>query len=720
MSLVHHKELVALSRRIASIESRIGGMNYDMREIVRAELVENSNVVEQAQMQFGLYTALCVDTIDIWKQNRVRFFSPLFHDQNMRVDQLPFAQPISSLGGFDDSGVTWVPPAGSILCILFENGSRQSPYYVGTTWNRSRGPDGEHNFGFNVPEYYKIYEGKRKGYLVGANDGSQNFPPWNTENYNGYDLSSVIDFAANPEAQRLITYPNIYGFKTPEKHMIKMVDGDPKCNRKWKRFEIMSSCGNYIMLKDDHLHYAGQWAHPLCGGNVIVDGETSCVEDAYNQNQIDRYAKGFGSLASNPDYEAQTDAQYNADPSLNLTPIEGKKLEEISCEEKVSNRKIIGGHPRTPSPKTKYFKSQVGANPYFKHRQECRPYRGSLTPQNTSCDLPQSGIQIQSISGHAFVMDDSVEEPSGEPTWDREFDFGCNNKYLGRTYWKSATGHSIEMSDVEADKSTPEGGLRGKENYIRIKSATGNKIELNDHTESQPNCVGCPPNIAGKNRGILLQSTSNHVIQMSDEGNEQCGPCRVEGGAPQAKAKKAFVRIRTGYGLEMSFNDDSSQEETQQQSIQIFAPQKDNKPKGPHIHRYQEARSGPGLVFLRVGGNYVCYTTDNHYTVVGEEDNPSNLIEYVTNVNLVYSKAEYVNVSDALHLFLNKRVILLLAGQDCPIPDSSQKGPCPAPVLVYQGGCIKISDRIIGSCSQDAPLASIFMMHPFIKKCNGE
>jgi hypothetical protein len=79
-----------------------------------------------------------------------------------------------------------------------------------------------------------------------------------------------------------------------------------------------------------------------------------------------------------------------------------------------------------------------------------------------------------------------------------------------------------------------------------------------------------------------------------------------------------------------------------------------------------------------------------------------------------------VNVSDALHLFLNKRVILLLAGQDCPIPDSGQKGPCPAPVLVYQGGCIKISDRIIGSCSQDAPLASIFMMHPFIKKCNGE
>ena len=43
----------------------MGGMTYDMREVVRNEIMMNSDVVEQSQTQFGLYTGLCVDTIDI-------------------------------------------------------------------------------------------------------------------------------------------------------------------------------------------------------------------------------------------------------------------------------------------------------------------------------------------------------------------------------------------------------------------------------------------------------------------------------------------------------------------------------------------------------------------------------------------------------------------------------------------------------------------------------
>jgi hypothetical protein len=80
-------------------------------------------------------------------------------------------------------------------------------------------------------------------------------------------------------------------------------------------------------------------------------------------------------------------------------------------------------------------------------------------------------------------MDDSVEEPSGSPTWDREFDFGCNNKYVGRTYWKSATGHYIEMSDVEGKAGDENAKLRGEDNFIRIKSASGNKIDYFLHAK---------------------------------------------------------------------------------------------------------------------------------------------------------------------------------------------------------------------------------------------
>jgi hypothetical protein len=723
------QQIDELKREIKTLENRLGKVNYEVRGVMRAELAQHSTVVSAAEMQYGLYTALCIETIDIWKQNRIRYYSPVFHNPQSPIKKLPWALPISSMGGFDDSGLNWVPPAGSTVCLLFENGNRSSAYYAGTTWQRNRGPAGQHNWGINIPEYYKIWEGHRKGYLVGPDDESQVFPPWNTESYNGFDLTSILDFADKPEVQKIITYPNIYGFKTPEKHMIKMVDGDPKCNRRWKRFEIMSGCGNWIMMKDDHLHYAGQWSHPECG---VPDDDVSCVEDVDEAPEPDR-AKGglnFGATGDDSGSGADTDEVIalidKEAQTKDISPDEGQKKEKTECEGEKSNSKIIGGHPSTGHPKTKYYKSQKGANPYFKHKNECRPYKGPGTPQNNTCDLPQSGIQFMSISGHTFVMDDSVEEPNGNPEWERSmrsFDFGCNNHYVGRTYWKSATGHYIEISDVESPPGDSGKQLRGEENYIRLKTATGNFFEMNDHTEPEKECPGCPPNIAGQKRGFTMRSTSNHSFEMIDWTNEQCSPCRMEGGVPTPKAKKAFVKIRTGYGLEILMKDEASQEETQRQHIQIFCPQYDNEERGPHIHRYQEAPSGPGLVFLRVGGNYVVMTYDNHITVVGDfEKNPSNLIELVSKVNFVYTKDVYINVSDQLHLFYNPNVILLLAGEECsPPPSGCDCGgpyPCVGPILVYDpcNNVVRLSSKVIGSYSQNDSCCTLV---PFImgKKC---
>lgn len=723
------KEIDDLKRRLKTLENRLGNVDYEIRGVMRAELQQHSTVVSQAEMQFGIYTGLCIETIDIWKQNRIRYFCPVWHNPATPIKKLPWALPVSSMGGFDDCGLNWVPPAGSTVCLMFEGGNRSSAFYLGTTWQRNRGPAGQHNWGVNIPEYYRIWEGHRKGYMVGPDDESQVFPPWNTESYNGFDLTSILDFADKPEVQKIITYPNIYGFKTPEKHMIKMVDGDPKCNRRWKRFEIMSGCGNWIMMKDDHLHYAGQWSHPECG---VPDSDVSCVEDVNETPEPDRAKGGLqrGSVGGDEGGGENTDevaALIDEEAkTVDITPKEGKKKEDTECEGERSNSKIIGGHPATGHPNTKYYKSQVGANAYFKHRNECRPYRGPGTPQNNTCDLPQSGIQFMSISGHTFVMDDSVEEPNGNPEWERSmqsFDFGCNNHYVGRTYWKSATGHYIEISDVESPPGDSGKQLRGEENYIRLKTATGNFFEMNDHTEPEKECPGCPPNIAGKKRGFTMRSTSNHTFEMIDWTNEQCSPCRMEGGVPTPKAKKAFVKIRTGYGLEILMKDEASQEETQRQHIQIFCPQYDNEERGPHIHRYQEAPSGPGLVLLRVGGNYVVLTYDNHLTVVGDfEKNPSNLIELVSKVNFVYTKDVYINVSDQLHLFYNPNVILLLAGEECsPPPNGCDCGgpyPCVGPILVYDpcNNVVRLSSKVIGSYSQNDSCCTLV---PFImgKKC---
>ena len=648
--------LYEMDQRLRTLENRFYELGYDMTALVQSEFKKRWTIPVQAETQFGIFTALCVDTVDPWKQNRVRFFSPLFHKPDVPVKSLPWAHPISAFGGFDGCGANWVPPAGSTLCISFENGNRQTPFYHGTTWHRDRGPDGEHNWGYNIDEYYKIHEGHRNGYLSGPNDGSQVFPPWNTESYNGYDIDSISDFENDPEAQRKITYANIYGFTTPQKHTIKMVDGDYKCNHKNKRLEIYSSTGNLIILKDDHLHNSGSWGHTSCGA---TGSEIICTDE------------------------------------------NGNPTEQTDCNSEIQSD---------------------ASNPYFKHENECRPIKGPGTPQNNKLDLPQTGIQFLSYGGHSFIMDDSVEEPSGPPEWERStqnFDFGCTDKFTGKIKLVSATGHSFEISDVESNSR-----LRGEDNYIRLKTASGNLIELNDHTVGPSSGItsesdeGCnPSNLAGERRGLTVRTTSNHSFEMLDEDNEQSSPCRKEGGTPIARAKKAFVRMRSGYGLEILMKDEASQEETDTQHIQIFCPHTDNEERGPHILRMQEAPDGPGMVFLRVGGNYICSTYDHHYTVVGDvEDNPANKLTIVSDNTVIDTENFYYNTAE-IHAFLADKIILLMAGKDCKPegwdgdPDSCV--PCVWPVLCLTPKGITVSDRVFASASPDASCATITQLMPF-------
>jgi hypothetical protein len=586
-----------LTDRLSSLEQRFSDVGFDMKTFVKSEVAKKWKVEPQASTMFGLSFALCVDTIDPWKQNRVRYYTPMLIKPDTPIKSLPFASPVSSMGGFDDCGLNWVPPAGSQLALMFEAGYRYSAYYLGTTWTRDRG-QGQRNFGYNIEEFYKYHEGHRTGYYLGANDGSQVFPQWNTENYNGKDIDSLTDYENDSQAQKKITIPHIYGFKTVDKHMLKMDDGDPKCARRWKHLELMSGDGGgWMCFKDDHLRPVGQWANPkCCGGGDLSD----CSE--------------------NPD----------------------KDCEDVKKKPKCSN-------------------------PYFKHENECRPYKGPGTPQNNKADLPQSGIQFLTRSGHTKVMDDSVDQPQGIVGWERSkepFDFGCNDLYKGKMYEKSATGHEFLMDDDESDPN-----VRSDKNGIKLLTASGNRIQLNDHTIKSGSGG---TKLAGKKRGIELETTSTHIIQMIDEDNEQSSPDRAEGGVPVNKAKKAYIRIRTGYGLQILMNDANSQEETQKQHIQIWSPQWDNTERGPHILHFQEVPSGPGEVYLRVGGNYVTQVYDEMFTGVGEEENPNSKITIVTRddihitTSFHYHEAKY-------HYFRAENEIYLDAGpKDCETEEGDE------------------------------------------------
>lgn len=656
----------SLNDRIAQLEAAVTAIGYDAKAAKKRRFPSK----KQQSVLYSMTKALCIETIDPWKENRVRFYHPLLHDPDSKLFSLPFAQPVSTMGGFDDCGLNWVPPAGSTLLIIFEGGSRDAPFYLGTTWHRDRGPNGSQiNDIFPSREWQSVYQSDERGqnFLHGPTDGSQCLPPWNTESYNASDITQLNQFSEDPLEQKRITYPNIYGFKTPEKHMFKMVDGNAKCNRKWKRLEIMSGdAGGWMIFKDDHLHYGGQWAHPSCG------------------------ATPGGGSSDSPCSETGAPLPYYSD-------IQGSPLEKEYCEGKQQSSTIIGGHTPTPcDPETKHCDTQSGSNRFFKQKNECRPYKGPGTPQNNRCDLPQSGIQFLTMSGHTWVGDDSVEEPRGRPGWKKSlesFDFGCNDKYVGRTYWREATGHEIMMSGIEEDTA-----LRGDKNFIRIKSAAGNSIEINDHTVGEPD-KDCPPNYAGEKRGITMQSTSKHVIKMIDEMNLQCSPKRKSGGIPVAKATKAYIQIKSGYGLEMRFSDDASQEKTQKQWIQITNPQcatdsttdtecnscLEPECRGPHFLRMQGRPKGqPGIVFLRAGGHSIRQTYDMDIVLVGDkEKNPSDKFTYVSKKNISISEDVDFRYTGELHVLFAEKNILLMAGRDCnPAAGKKCWGPCLYSVII--------------------------------------
>ena len=641
------------NRSIKALEAKLAELKTSTKKIVQSEIKRKWTTLSQNFSTMGTIKGMVLNTIDPLAKNRVQFFSPFLDKVNATVESLPWAFPVSSFGGIDDSGVTWIPPAGSMIIILFENGDRNLPYYIGTTWpgRRTESP------GYTNTEYEKIHEGHREGYFHGPD--RQFLPPWNTENINRFDFNHVAVSDDPSEERKKLSYPHVMGLKTPQKHSIKFDDGDYKCYHRWKRIEIQSSLGGWMCFKDDPLHPGGQWGHPDCGSG---GEEKKCVDD------------------------------------------EGNPVETVDCEINKSD----GGDKLQPKP----------ANKYAKNKNECRAIKGPLSNtsyQNNKIDLPQLGIQILSHAGGTLVFDDSVDQPNTIPEWEKvleDFPFGCTDKFTGKTYWQSPLGHLIKMNDVE-----DESKIRGKENGISIITGAGNYIKLNDHTIGY--CT------AGEDRGIRIGSTSLHELIMADEGNEQCSPTRKEGGVPIAKANKAFVKLKSGYGIEVELNDSSDQSKTVSQFFRIHCPQKDNKTRGPHQLVMIETKEGPGQVVLRAGGDYVCSTYDNHMTIIGDkEKNPANKYVFTSDNSFAITENDYINVAD-MHLFLAKEKAFILAGEHDQNPDaeamqeigydltSEKCTPTIWPVLCLTDRGITISDRVFVSASKDAGCASIFHLTPF-------
>ena len=69
-----------LQSRLRTIEEKFSEMGYINKTMVQTEMKTKWTVPPQATAMFGMHCAICIETIDLFKQGRVRFFSPLFHD----------------------------------------------------------------------------------------------------------------------------------------------------------------------------------------------------------------------------------------------------------------------------------------------------------------------------------------------------------------------------------------------------------------------------------------------------------------------------------------------------------------------------------------------------------------------------------------------------------------------------------------------------------------
>lgn len=195
------------------------------------------------------------------------------------------------------------------------------------------------------------------------------------------------------------------------------------------------------------------------------------------------------------------------------------------------------------------------------------------------------------------------------------------------------------------------------------------------------------------------------MLEMIDNENDQSVPTRKGGGVPVANSKKAYVKLKSGYGLQILMRDDSSQKATQQQFIEIMAPQKDNA-RGPHILRFQERVGTEGLVYLRVGGIYYKTTTKHSLELVGEENyKPAFKYTKVKGSTVIDSDEMYVNLSETA-VIMAKKYALLGAGEDCEGEDGTL-GPCWSPVLcIDKSGMVVMSDRVFVSQNSGSPVCS--------------
>lgn len=216
--------------------------------------------------------------------------------------------------------------------------------------------------------------------------------------------------------------------------------------------------------------------------------------------------------------------------------------------------------------------ANIFQNPFFDDFRD--GYVGGIykiAPLNgKTIELEKTGLQLQTFGGARLILSDANDSNAIEDNlWTTAF---APKRLKSFTCLESITNHQMFMLDHESSE-----GIRSKHDGITLVGATGSHINICCHSENNGK--------AGENHGILLKSITGHTIELSDKGADigafaprtniaglkfnkgQGSPGIAVAGSVQSQ--NAFLKISSGWGQSIEFNDSGSQSEESDQYITI-------------------------------------------------------------------------------------------------------------------------------------------------------
>lgn len=509
--------------RLLDLESKMNSIMPNSKDVERQEWNEKWNTMN---VNRTLQVGTVVDNRDKHQLGRILVRIHGRHHPRLKEEKLEIVEPIHPFGGMDDCGSNWVPPVGSQVAVLFSGGLLGQGYYLGTIPRgeildeRGNPLVGQRSIRLFDRRWGSSYNYRNEGHLGSLEN--EDLPPWSTESYRKVQRTA----AKNQE----VSEPSIYGFKTPEKHMLKMCDGFHDQKLLGKRLLLQSSKGNLLYMKDDILNIPGayEYGSPEAQPDVV-----------YEESQYVFKGAGEGeSIASESHLRGNLYETYPILPDDGEDPW-GKITHTPNDHVVVSSTYLTSGLWLQGEDLPDDFERSLKADPI----------------------LPMTGVALQSIMGGRILMDDRFDAQ------DLEDDDNAYNKFKGiksdEDLWsyvkiESISEHSIVLSDQESR------GYRSPFNGIFIESALGNSLSFIDHMDGDK--------IRGGLMGVVLQSTTGHQIRMYDGGGELENSKRRKTLGSKVNGRQARFLIKSGFGQRIEMNDGPIQEEPGDQSLSIIQP----------------------------------------------------------------------------------------------------------------------------------------------------